>query len=101
MKVIEMKGQKVELGPGVHGYEAEATVTGPDGKNVFVHGESFDDSFNLTVTEESLYGTVAEGDDLDRVDCLERYSGVGDTTKSKYHKVFLVIDQMIQLMEGY
>lgn len=100
MEVIELKGQKVELGPGVHGYEAEAKVNCPDGKTVFVHGECYGDAFNLTVAEESIYGTFADGVSLDEIDCLERYNGIGYATKSQYYKAFIVLDQMLQLMEG-
>ena len=100
MEVIELNGQKVEFGPGVHGFEAEAKVNCPDGKTVFVHGECYGDAFNLTVTEESIYGTFADGGSLDDIDCLEMYNGIGDTTGSKYYKVFTVLDQMLQLMEG-
>ena len=100
MKVVVIKGQKVELGPGVQGFEAEAEVVTPDGKSVFVYGECLNDCFNLTVTEESIYGSLSECESLDDIDCLERYEGLGDTTESKYHKVFVVLDQVLQLMEG-
>lgn len=100
MTVLNVKGQMVELGPGVAGAEAEATVSTPDGEKVFVYAESFDGCCNFAVLSESFYGTMDSDASLDDVDCMERYEAIADTTGSAYRKVFVVLDQVIQLMEG-
>lgn len=100
MTVFEVKGQIFEAGPGVCGSEAEAKVSGPDGKDVFVHAWYFEGCNGYTVKDESVYGRMNDDDTPDEKDCIEKYSEIDDAKNSKYYKVFTVLDQMLQLMEG-
>ena len=94
MTVFEVKGQLNEIGPGVCGSEAEAKVAGPDGEEVFVYAQCFEDCYNFGVYGKSIYGTMDNGD------AIEQYDELGEAEKSEYHPVFAVLDRVLRLIEG-
>ena len=100
MTVFEVNGQIFEAGPGVCGSEAEAKVSGPDGKDVFVHAWYFEGCYGYTVKKDSVYGKMNDDDTPDEKDCIERYDDLDKTKGSSYHKVFAVLNKVIRLMEG-
>lgn len=99
MTVFELKGQIVEVGPGVCGSEAEATATGRDGRDVFIYTWRFDGCRSYTVSDKSVYGTMTT-EEFDEEKCAEHYEELEDAVHSKYYEVFKVLDQMVCLMEG-
>lgn len=97
--IDEIRAKKSAIGPGVHVYEAEATVICPDGKEVFVHMDSYEGDRNCTVTAESIYGKTMEEDWLDDIEILEEYNGTEDAEGSAYWRVFSELDKIITRME--
>jgi len=100
MTVFEVKGQLFEAGPSVCGEEAEAKVTTPDGKDVFVHAWRFEGCNGYTVKDESVYGRMNDADVPDEKNCIERYDELEATKDSAYHHVFEALNTVIQLIEG-
>lgn len=100
MTVFEIKGQMFEAGPGVCGSEAEAKVSGSDGKDLFVHAWYFEGCNGYTVKTESVYGKMNDDDTQDQKDCIEKYEELDETKGSKYRKVFVALDKILKLIEG-
>jgi len=99
MTVFEAKGQLFEIGPGVCGSEAEAKVTGEDGKDVYVFAQCFEGCYDYSVLTESAFGKLNSEDEPDG-EVLEEYEELSETKGSKYHKVFLVLEKVLKLIEG-
>ena len=99
MTVFEVKGQLFEIGPGVCGSEAEAKVTGEDGKDVYVFAQCFEGCYDYSVRTESAFGKQNETD-APGGEVLEEYEELSETKGSKYHKVFGVLEKMLKLIEG-
>lgn len=97
--IDEIQVKKSAIGPGAHVYEAEATVICPDGKEVFVHMDSYEGDRNCTVAAESIYGKTMEEDWRDGVEVLEEYEGTEDTESSAYWRVFSELDKIITRLE--
>lgn len=97
MTVFNLKGQIVEVGPGVCGSEAEAVVTDRDGRDVFVYTWRFDGCRSYTVSGTSAYGKMTT-EEFDEEKCEEYYDELDEAAESKYYEVFKVLDQMITLM---
>ena len=72
MTVFNLKGQIVEVGPGVCGSEAEAVVTDRDGRDVFVYTWRFDGCRSYTVSGTSAYGKMTT-EEFDEEKCEEYY----------------------------
>ena len=100
MMVRDLKAQLVEIGPGVAGAEAEATVSTQSGKDVFLHGFYFEGCSEFIVTEKSVFGTMNSKEPVDEKNCIERYDEYAETKKSSYRKVFTTLNQMLKLIEG-
>ena len=99
MTVFEVKGQLFEIGPGVCGSEAEAKVTGEDGKDVYVFAQCFEGCYDYSIRTESAYGKL-NGTEEPGGDVLEQYEELSETKGSKYHKVFATLDKVLKLIEG-
>jgi len=100
MMVHNVKGQMVEVGPGVSGSVSEATVTLADGKDVFVYGTCFEECYDFGVTEKSLYEMIVNNESIDDEAFMERYGELDNAKKSAYSKVFSTLDKMLRLIEG-
>lgn len=99
MTVFEVKGQMFEMGPGVCGSEAEARVSGMDGKEVFVHAWYFEGCNGYTVKNESVYGRMNDDDPPDEKECIEKYDDIEATKGSKYRKVFVGLNKVLKMIE--
>jgi len=99
MMVFNVKGQMVEVGPGVVGVEAEAAVSNDCEKDVFVYAWSFDGCRGYSVSEKSNYGTMCD-DGFDEDNCIENYEELKGAEKSKYYAVFSALDNVLKLIEG-
>lgn len=100
MTVFDVKGRLNEIGPGVAGSEAEAQVTTPDGKDLFVYAGCFEECYTFAVSDQSIYETMGNGGSLDDVNCMELYEEMDDAKDSAYYKVFDVLNNVVQLIEG-
>lgn len=97
--IDEIQARKAAIGPGVHVYEAEATVICPDGKEVYAHVDAYEGDRNCVVAAESIYGKVMEEDWRDNVDILEEYEGMEDAEGSVYWQAFSELNKIITRME--
>lgn len=86
---------------GMVGYDAEATVEEGTENVKYARASYYGEDVCFSVTDKSVFDYLTGQSDEDpHAETLEEYEGIGDTTESKYHKVFTVLDQMLQLMEG-
>lgn len=101
MLVTKVRGKITTACAGVCGYDAEATIEDENGKVLYAHANDFNDGITFTISETSMYDYLTgQSDDDPDVEFIEQYDGLGESTDSVYHKVFVVLDQVIQLMEG-
>lgn len=130
MKTItEIKAKRSFAGPGMYGYDAEATVVDETGKEVYVHVNAYDSFRHYTVQKESIWDFMAgnvevdtndmekmpffgdpdfdeklkelDGDEPDGNDTkrIEEYGRLSDAKGSEYYKVFEALNKSIALME--
>ena len=97
--VKEIRGKKTMAEPGVFGYDAEAAVSGPDGKEVYVCVNSFDSERQYMVSRTSVYDYMAGDGDEPDMDFVEEYETFEDTKESAYRGVFELLDCIVTAME--
>lgn len=101
MMVTNLRAKVTTACAGMVGYDAEATVEEGSNNVKYVHANYYGDDVSLTVTDKSVFDYVTGQSEEDpHADVLEEYEGISDAENSKYIKVFAVLDQMLQLMEG-
>lgn len=99
MMVSEVKGRIFEIGPGVSGSEAEATVTGQGGKDVFVSVSHFEGCYNFGVYNRSVYGDENVDYVSDKACIIERYDELPLKKDSAHYKVFKTLKDVVDLLE--
>ena len=100
MMASEVKGRIFEVGPGVSGSEAEATVTGQGGKDVFVSVSHFEGRYNFGVYNRSVYGDENVDYASDKACIIEQYEELPLKKDSAYYKVFKVLKSVVDMLES-
>lgn len=100
MTVFSVKGRIFEVGPGVCGSEAEATVSGQDGKDVFVNVSRFEGCYNFGVYNRSVYGEENVDYASDEACIIEQYKELTSAKKSAYYKALKLLKDTVDLLES-
>lgn len=101
MFVTDVRGKVTTACDGMVGYDAEATIEEGIGNVKYARASYYGEDACFSVTDKSVFDYLTGQSDEDpHAETLEEYDGIGDAEGSKYIKVFTVLDQMLQLMEG-
>lgn len=100
MMVFEIKGRIFEVGPGVSGSEAEATVSGPDGKDVFVAASHFEGCYNFGVYNRTVYGDENTDYANEEACIIEQYDELDAAKKSSYYKLLVLLKDNVDMLES-
>lgn len=100
MMVSEVKGRIFEVGPGVSGSEAEATVVGQDGKDVFVAASCFESCYDFGVYNRTVYGDENVDYVADESCIIERYEDLASAKESAYYKALKLLKDTVDLLEA-
>lgn len=122
-QVYNIRATRTLAGPGVYGYDAEATVRLEDQTEVYVHVNEYDDMTHYTVGKESIYDDMTGSAELTEADVdeilewkdklmagevdaeatetkfIEEYSSMKDACTSAYKDVFMVLVGVLALIE--
>lgn len=122
-QVYNIKATRTLAGPGVYGYDAEATVRLEDQTEVFVHVNEYDDMTHYTVGKESIYDEMTGNAELTEADVdeimawkdklmageveaevhetkfIEEYSSLKEASASEYKDVFMVLTGTLSLLK--
>lgn len=99
MTVFEIKGRVFEVGAGVSGSEAEATVSGQDGKDVFVAVSHFEGCYSFGVYNRSVYGDENVNYANDEACIIEQYDELDSADKSAYYKLLVLLKDNVDMLE--
>lgn len=100
MMVSEVKGRIFEVGPGVSGSEAEAIVTGHDGKDVFVAVSCFEGCYDFGVYNRTVYGDENVDYASDDACTIKKYNDLPSAKNSAYYKVLKLLKETVDLLES-
>lgn len=122
-EVYDVKATRTLAGPGVYGYDVEATVRLEDQTEVYVHVNEYDGMTHYTVGKESIYDEMAGSAELTEADVdeilewkdklmagkveaevpetkfIEEYSSMKEAAASAYKDVFMVLASVLSLLE--
>ena len=92
-----IKSKRTKRTVGGFIYHAEAVVVEEDDKNVYVYADRIDGTKRFAVSEKSMINTVSVGNAGTK--CAEDYNCMDNAKKSRYGKVFMMLDAVIERME--
>lgn len=100
--VYNIKAKSTFAGPGVYGYDAEATVKCEDGKELFVHVNDYAGMKHFTVSETSTYDMLTNNsvsaDGVSSPVYIEMYTKQSEAKASEYWSVFKVLKDCLNLI---
>ena len=100
MFMTDVRGKVTTACAGMVGYDAEATVEETTGNVKYVHASCYGDDICFSVTDKSLFDYLTGQEKEDpHAEILEDYEGINNTSDSKYHRVFVILANVLKLME--